>query len=192
MQRPRRVVDSRHHGPRYLKGMWPETQALIGFGAVVGALIGIGTILWRAASWKGGVDEHRKGMDEHRKTVSDFMGEIRADIKRIFDRLPPVPAGVQTGSPLTLTDFGQEMSKNMGAANWAVEVAPTLQGDLVGKQAFEVDAFSRKYVYEQMREDPRVAKCMYEMGVERDNALNVLHVVLRDRLIAVLGISPTT
>lgn len=82
------------------------------------------------------------------------------------------------------------MSKNMDAAAWAEELAPTLQADFVGRRAFEVDAFSRKYVQERMREDSRVAKCMYEMGVERDHALNVLHVVLRDRLIAALGISP--
>ena len=124
------------------------------------------------------------------KTFPDFAQEIRNDIKEIFRRLPLAPAGVKEGSPLTLTDFGQKMSENMDARAWAEELAPTLQAELVGKRAFEVDAFSRRYVYEQMREDARVAKCMYEMAVEPDNALNVLHVVLRDRLIAALGISP--
>ena len=147
---------------------------------VAAGLVGVVWLIY----WMGGINEHRK-------TVTTFMKEIRADMKRIFDRLPQAPAGVRTGSPFSLTDFGQEMSKNMGAAGWAAEVAPTLRADLVGMQAFEVDAASRKYVQERMQEDPRVAKCMYEMGVERDNALNVLQVVLRDQLIAVLGISPT-
>ena len=118
------------------------------------------------------------------------MAEIRADIKRIFERLPAVPAGVKTGSPLTLTDFGEKMSASMNAATWAAELAPTLREALVGKRAFEIDAFSRTYVYEHMKHDERVAKCMYEMGVERDNALRVLAVVLRDQLMATLGVSP--
>ena len=40
-----------------------------------------------------------------------------------------------------------------------------------------------------MSHDERVSMCMYEMGVERDSALRVLHVVLRDELIRVLGLS---
>ena len=69
-------------------------------------------------------------------------------------------------------------------------VAPAHHAELAGKRAFEIDEFSRKYVHEHMRHDARVSKCIYEMGVERDNALRELHVVLRDRLITALGISP--
>lgn len=62
---------------------WLETPAIVL--AVLAAL----TILWKAAHWKGTVDEHRT-------TVTSFMKEIRDKIDRIFERLPPVP--VKRGS----------------------------------------------------------------------------------------------
>lgn len=149
-------------------------------------------IKWMAAAvkivrWTGTVDAR---LDALTKQLDEFTTEIREKLDEVFRRLPVSPAGVKTGSPLTLTDFGKTMSANMDAATWAAELAPTLQAELVGKRAFQIDAFSRKYVYEHMRHDERVAKCMYEMGVERDNALQVLGVVLRDQLIALLGVSP--
>lgn len=50
-----------------------------------------------------------------------------------------------------------------------------------------IDAFSRDYVLEHMDRDDRVAKCMYEMGVDRDAALRVLQVVLWDELLKITG-----
>ena len=117
------------------------------------------------------------------------VDEIRADIKNILLRLPSTPAPVESGSPLQLTDFGRKMATAMDASAWATTLAPSLREGLAGKRAFEIDEFSRKYVQEKMSHDERVSMCMYEMGVERDSALRVLHVVLRDELIRVLGLS---
>ena len=49
---------------------WLETPA------IVVAVVAVLTILWKAAHWKGMVDEYRKTMDEHRGTVTSFMKEV--------------------------------------------------------------------------------------------------------------------
>ena len=155
-------------------------------------IVAVGGALIKGLFWLRDVHTAKDGWTRFTtEQFPAFAKEIRGRIDQIFERLPPTPAGVAPGSPLRLTGFGEEMSANMNAQDWAAELAPTLQADLVGKRAFEIDEFSRKYVYEKMRHDPRVSKCMYEMGVERENALRVLYVVLRDQLIATLGVSAT-
>ena len=119
----------------------------------------------------------------------EVVGEIRKDIKDILLRLPPTPAPVTSGSPLQLTDFGRQMAMSMDAHSWAAALAPCLREDLGGKRAFEVDEFSRQLVHANMRHDERVLRCIYEMGVDRDDSLRVLQVVLRNALISDLEIS---
>ena len=210
---------------------WLETPA------IVVAVVAVLTILWKAAHWKGtvdehrktmdehrgtvasfmkevgehrktmdehrgtvtsfmkGVDEHRKTMDEHRKTmdehrgtVTSFMQEIRDKVDRIFERLPPMSA--MGGSPLRLTDFGERISEWLDAGAWAADLAPRLRGRVEGKAPFEVDRFSREYVHgdeigpEWTR---RIAACAYEFGADESGVFDVLRIVLRDELLALLG-----
>lgn len=62
-----------------------------------------------------------------------------------------------------------------------------------GKAPFEIDRFSREYV----RGDEigpelarRVAACAYELGTDESGVYDVLQVVLRDELLALLGHEP--
>ena len=142
--------------------------------------LAVGGLIIRGLFWLRDVHNAKEGWGA-------IVTEIRADIKEIFKRLPPLPAPVSASSPLKLTEFGRKMSESMDATAWARALAPTLQGNIAGKRAFEIDAFSRDYVREHMDRDERVAKCMDEMGVERDAALRVLQVVLRDELLKVAG-----
>ena len=108
---------------------------------------------------------------------------MRDDIKQIFLRLPPVP--VVASSPLQLTDYGEKMADFMRAKPWVSDLAPSLRTEVAGKRAFEVDEFSRNYVQTRLEDDlkERVAACVYEFGVDRDNVLKVLQVVLREELL---------
>ena len=82
------------------------------------------------------------------------------------------------------------MAQSMDADAWAAALVPSLLSDVSGMEPFEVDQFSRAYVREHMETDARVSKCMNELGVDRDNALRVLHVVLRDEMLRQLGLPP--
>ena len=149
----------------------PDNPAWI----VVAAVAVLGS-LGKLIHWMG-------KMEEHRSSVSEFMGEIRTDIKQIFDRLP-IPT-VANGSPVRLTDLGRTIAKSLRAKEWAVSIATSALPEVVNKRPFEVEEFSRKYV--ETRLDPkfqdRVAACAYEFGTKRENVNSVLWVVLRDELL---------
>ena len=112
-----------------------------------------------------------------------FAKEVRDDIKQIFLRLPPVP--VVGSTPLLLTDFGEKMAEFMKAKPWASALAPPLRAEVAGKRAFEVDEFSREFVQVRAEDDlkERFAACGYEFGVDRDDVLKVLQVLLREELL---------
>ena len=73
----------------------------------------------------------------------------------------------------------------MKAKPWASALAPPLRAEVAGKRAFEVDEFSREFVQVRAEDDlkERFAACGYEFGVDRDDVLKVLQVLLREELL---------
>ncbi len=67
-------------------------------GVVVGA--------FRFGGWVGRVDSDRTAFKE-------FMTEMRRDIAEILLRLSPTPTAT-AASPIQLTDFGREISRELG------------------------------------------------------------------------------
>lgn len=151
---------------------------------VVGGIAGIGAI-WKLGEWKGRTDDSVSA-------IKDTIREIREDIKKILGRLPP-PA-VEQGSPLRLTEFGEEISRRLDARSWATETASNLLPEVRGKQAFQVDEFCETYVQTRLSEEwkTEVARCAYELGRDRESILSVLRVVLRDELLSRLPAEPQT
>ncbi len=76
---------------------------------VVGGTVAVVSLIFFAGKWVGGISEFKKH-------TTEFIAEIRDDIKKILDRLPPVV--VTGGSPLRLTDLGKSISLSELAA-WA-------------------------------------------------------------------------
>ena len=130
------------------------------------------------------------GMNEHRKTVATFKKEIRDDIKKIFERIPP-PNTLGAASPLGLSELGKKVAAHLDTSTWASQLAPTLTDEISGKRAFEIDQFCEEYVDtridDQLRE--RVSVCAYDLGLTRPAVLAVLRVELRDELIRLTGAS---
>ena len=92
---------------------------------IVTAVLAIIGIIWAAGRWTGKVDGK---LTDLRKAVD----EIRADIKKIFSRLPD-PKTVASGSPRQLTDFGSKIAEKVHAQEWATTVAPTLVSNVEGQ-----------------------------------------------------------
>ncbi len=113
-----------------------------------------------------------------------FAKEIRDDIKKIFERIPP-PITLEAASPLRLSELGKTISKSLNAAEWAAKVAPGLDPEVAGKQPFEIDQFSDEYVERRLdaQDTEWVAKQAYESGVTPAAVRAVLRVLLRDELI---------
>ena len=139
--------------------------------------------LWKLGNWMG-------SKDEFTKNVGEAIEEIRKDIKKIFDRLPP-PKTTAESSPIRLTDFGRSISTELRVEAWAKRIAQQLVGQLRGQEPYQIQEFcfdfikSNKYLeYEDIQQ--QVKKCVYNHGTTLDNVQDVLVVELRDALIEIL------
>ncbi len=156
---------------------WLNTpQIIIATVALLSLLGGFVFFLWRVARWTGNVDNMLS-------SLTDNVREIRADIKKLFSALPPVP--VVGSSPLRLTEFGEKIAASMNAKEWASGLKPGLLSEVEGKEPFEVDEFCREYVQKRLTDEWRrgIAKCAYEFGIDKDGVEKVLAVVLREELL---------
>ena len=152
----------------------------IGVFSMVSVVVGI---IFAAGQWKGRVDSDR---DTFRTTLK----EIRDDIKRIFERLPPrPPSPVLTGnSPLQLTDLGRSISATLEAPRWAAEIAPSLESRVRGMVAYDIQEFCRTYVYNEFQptqdQEEKIKACAYDNALDRREVLDVLAIELRDVLLS--------
>ena len=149
--------------------------------ALVAVIVSVIVATLRIGEWKGRVDE-RLG------TFAKLVKDIRQDIALILARLSPT---TNSDSPVQLNEFGHMIAKKVDAERWATEIAPTLTAKVEGLQPFQIDQFCRAYVdadaYDAMSPDwrERVGVAAYESGVDRWAVLDVLYVVLRERLITI-------
>ena len=150
-----------------------------------GVLLAIATALVTATAWITGIYKNGKhtkqDLDDHKGTVSGFMAEIREDIKKILGRLPADPIGAT--SPLSLTDYGEEIAKAVDAATWAKNHVGMVKDRALGKPAYEIEDISFAYARTEYTLSPSMRETMYEHGYSGDHVRSVLGVVLRDELI---------
>lgn len=161
-------------------GDWPFSA-----GETVSGLLGIAVLLCGGAYWVGCVNTDRSTF---KTTLNEFMEEIRADIKDIFSRLPP-PQTAEGASPAQLTEFGRKVADGVNARAWAEQAAQSVlaDDDLLSLEPFQIEAFCDSYVEEQSRQEgivqDKVQQAIYEFGIDRDRALPVLRIPLREALL---------
>lgn len=141
------------------------------FLAILGAL-------YRFQWWRGRVDEHMT-------TVRDFMKEVRLDIKKLLgSHTPPTVVGT---SPLRLTPLGQEISVALDVSSWAKRAVGLLGDRARGKRPDEIQELCFEYIYDEFRPSAELETAIsvnaYDNGVNKEQVLSVLAVVLRDELI---------
>ena len=187
---------------------WPEILAIIAaVVAIVGALVGIGIWVGRISAnlghLKDTADQDRENFnavakqdresfkenaDKDRAIVSDFMKEIREDIKTLLGRTA-TPTAVGT-SPAQLTEFGEKIAEAIGAYDWAIDTAKSVSRDdaLRDLRPFQVDAFCKGFVETQSTSggivQEKIERAVYEFGIDKDRASPVLHIPLREALLA--------
>lgn len=163
---------------------WPGWTLLL-------AILAVGGLIWKGGSWYGAVNSDRKSFKE-------FMNEVRADIKQIkrdignlFGQMGPQTDS--SGSPRRLTDFGEAISRNIQAKEWAGKIAPTLDDEITGKLPYEVQDFCFAYVEDRLsmtvEQEKKTKACAYERGIDVNKVLRVLAIELRDILLEKAGLS---
>ena len=144
-------------------------------------LVGVAVLLY-FFSWY-------KDVNHDRKDFSAFMEEVRADIKKIFERLPP--KAVNNESPLKLTEYGETLSSFLGAEKWATEIVETLLPRVSGKDAYQIQEFCDTYVLDEFQptdlQSQKILECMFQHGATRTHVNEVLSLVLRDKILTKLG-----
>ena len=158
----------------------PENIALIL--TIAGVAVVIGLVNW--FEWRGGVNADREALKK-------FMRKIDKKIDKLFERLDPAPISRQ--SPLHLTELGEEMSEEMSAKDWVVEISKDLIEQAKGMPPFEIQDLSFNHIKtmrETLEQDQRVRKCAYDHGLPREKVLDVLAIELRDYLMRQTGQEP--
>ena len=116
---------------------WIISPSAIVLIAAIGGLYAFGV-------WKGKTDSDVNAL-------MDFMKEIRDDIKKIFERLPPSPVGA--GIPMRLTELGEEISRELSAKEWANRTAQDLASEVKGMKDFEIHDYCVQFVNEKFEPD---------------------------------------
>ena len=152
----------------------PLVYVVVGV-AVLGALA-------KLLMWIGAVNVDRT-------SFNSFMEEIRDDIKKIFDRLPPSP--VSSSSPLRLNDLGKKMYNELDPAEWIETMARTLAPELEAKTAeYDIQQFAFDYIRSRFEpteeQEAKIKKVAYDNGLAVSGVEDVLGVSLRDALIPLI------
>lgn len=167
------------------------------FGGFAAALVALFIFVFNKVSdrseWRGKVDSDRVTFTKFIEEVRGDLKEIRADIKKIFQSLPPATATTQ--SPLRLTELGEAISKEIQAKEWAALLAEQLADKAVGKSAYEIQDMAREYCKDElMLDDQKNAACQqaaFDHGVNLEQVKGVLGIELRDVLLKKAGLEPS-
>ncbi len=142
--------------------------------AIVGAT-------WKLGSWKGSVDKAlgalHKAIDRLEKKFDRFEKKI--------DALPT--QAFASGSPLRLTEFGEKLSREIKAKEWAAALAPALIKKCEDKVPYEVQQICIEYAKTELQpttdEDTALKVCAYENGIEVEIVRKVSGIELRDEVL---------
>ena len=85
--------------------------------------------------------------------------------------------------------MGRKVADVVDAHKWAEEAAQSVLADdvLLSLEPFQIEAFCENYVEEQSRHkgviQNKIQQAIYEFGIDRDRALPVLRIPLREALL---------
>lgn len=175
-------------------------------GVLLGGAFLAGYVIWKVSAWKTSMESDRStlktGFASLEKTLTDFMQEIRTDVKEIFLRLPAETA--RSSSPITLTELGQQIAEEIKVDTWLNEYTEKVQkGIQPDTNPYEIQEACFRYADEQFMEDltavTEINKAVseidksaikadielsaYNHGLPLDKVLRVVGVKLRDNIL---------
>ena len=143
-------------------------------GILLAILVFVAAEFFTMREWKGEIKEWKKGVNDK--------------LEDIFKRLPPKATAGQ--SPITLTEFGKSISKELGAEAWAEkEVGENeIFFSLQRKPEYEIHRFCEDYVHKRKfrntyMSQAKMMSCAYNHGTTISEVEDTLVVVLRDAVL---------
>ena len=152
------------------------------------AVAAVLNVLWRLIKWGIKADTSLENFSKFIEETKGDLGKIKSDIGRLLSEAEETVKG---SSPVSLTEKGDEISKQLDAKSWAADRAPHLYNQVFGKMEHEIYAFCKGYVREYKftaEQDNKIDEVAYQNAVSRGSTLDVLIVELRDHLLDMHGI----
>ncbi len=131
------------------------------------------------------------GIEKLEKTITSFMEEIRDDVKAIF-RLMPSPT-TESRSPIQLTSLGKTIAEEIHAEKWVPERAQALKKEVRTFNAYDIQERCFDYAQRELMRALSVTQAdelklsAYRNGLEISAVLEVAGVLLRDKVLELLG-----
>ena len=135
--------------------------------------------------------------------TSKFIKEIREKITQIFDRLPP--ATTTSKSPLALNELGEKVAEEIGVYAWAPQYAEELSNTLKDdNDPYGIQQLCFKFAEEEflprlekqerlpneIEIEKKIRQSAYDNGLELKQILDVVGIVLRDKLLEMCDFTP--
>ena len=149
--------------------------------SILTAALSIGALIFKAGGWKNSIDTAIGSIKKEIKTLNEKIDNVLSN----FVVQKPIR---RAGSPLVLTEYGEEISKNSSAKNIVERISKLILDEVRGFEPYEIQAFSEEYMKKRFRptqdENVIIKRCQYNMGINREMILHdVIALELRDKLL---------
>lgn len=159
---------------------------------VIAALLALVlTAIWKARGWTKDVDWKITGLIEGQTNLKDMLSEVKSAVADLRNNLDSKPA-IKSTSPLSLTEYGEELSKGIDADSLASLYVDKLEPKVTGKNAYEIQQYCFKYAETLLLEDLQklnkekydaITNFAFDAGISTDKLMRVVGIMLRDKLL---------
>ena len=123
------------------------------------------------------------------KDITDSITKVEKDIVKIYAILDNRYV-TNSRSPVALSAFGERVSKDLSARDWADKYAVSLEPDVRDLKEFEILEICRQVVRKEIKSDKefdsKVKEVSYNHAIESSQTAEVLVVELRDSVLRLL------
>ncbi|MCY4101456.1 MAG: hypothetical protein OXF46_11150 [Rhodobacteraceae bacterium] len=164
--------------------------------------LGLGTIIFTAIIFVVGtiyltivVNNWFRDLREDRNNFKKFIDDVGGKLNSIYDAF--VQYGFETNpafgksSPLTLTDLGKKISKEINGQDFAENEAKKIFEKVKSMSAYEVQEFCLHYIHNDYKPDDDYLSTLKDTafynGMSLRGTKDVLAVELRDALLKLAG-----
>lgn len=154
-------------------------------------IIGVPFLFWKVPVWKTKIESDIENIKEKIKG-------LESKYEKIYDILVGIAGEplVKRTSPLTLTDFGNEISEQIGAADIAKIYAEKLSANTKNLNAYQVQEYCFHYCEEKLLDDLKennpsqyesIHAAAFDNGMEIEKITRVVGIKLRDAIFSITG-----
>lgn len=165
---------------------WPNPGYII-------AAIAAATIVYKIFKWISNREAFEGTTNKAIERIDKAIAVIREDIKRILGHVGR-PA-IKEGSPLRLTDLGEEIAQDIAARAWAAQQGKILSAQVADRAPYDIQRFCFDLVRgDQFDPGPDLLEKMkasaYNRATTFEQVENVLAIALRDVLLEIHDLKP--